>query len=117
MPDKPIYLDDDDRYSRLRLIPWWDQARLAQASILVIGAGALGNEVIKNLVLLGVGRIYVVDFDTIEPSNLARSVLFRIEDRGRSKADVAVARAKELNPDCQVISLNCDVISGVGLGL
>ena len=89
-----IWIDDDDRYSRLRLIAWWDQERLARAKILVVGAGALGNEVLKNLALLGIGTTYVVDFDTIEPSNLARSVLFRVADRGRSKAEVAAERAR-----------------------
>ena len=52
----PYRIDDDDRYSRLRLISWWRQERLAAARILVVGAGALGNEVIKNLALLGRGH-------------------------------------------------------------
>ncbi len=65
-----LVIDDDDRYSRLRLISWWEQEKLAAAKILVVGAGALGNEVLKNLALLGVGRIYVIDSDKIESSNL-----------------------------------------------
>ncbi|MDP6467431.1 MAG: ThiF family adenylyltransferase, partial [Pirellulaceae bacterium] len=69
MPDDTLLIDDDDRYSRLRLIAWWDQQKLAQAKVLVVGAGALGNEVLKNLALLGVGTAYVVDFDHIEESN------------------------------------------------
>ncbi len=117
MSDRPILIDDDDRYSRLRLIAWWDQERLSRATMMLVGVGALGNEVLKNLVLLGIGRILVVDFDTIEPSNLTRSVLFRAQDRGRSKALVAAERCQELNPDSQVIPLNVNVISGVGLGL
>ena len=48
---------EEDRYSRLRLIPWWDQERLKNAIIMVVGAGAIGNELIKNLTLLGIGRI------------------------------------------------------------
>ena len=76
MPDDPFVIDDD-RYSRLRLIAWWEQEKLTAAKVLVVGAGALGNEVLKNLALMGVGLVYVVDFDTIEESNLTRSVLIR----------------------------------------
>src|SRR4051794_989267 len=86
---RALVIDDDDRYGRLRLIPWWRQERLAAARVLVVGAGALGNEVIKNLALLGVGTTLVIDLDDVEPSNLSRSVLFRAEDGGQPKSDVA----------------------------
>ncbi|HAV20946.1 MAG TPA: thiamine biosynthesis protein ThiF, partial [Firmicutes bacterium] len=84
---------EEDRYSRLRLIPWWDQSKLKNAKVMVVGAGALGNEVIKNLALVGVGNILIIDMDIIENSNLSRSVLFRAEDCGRLKAEVAAERA------------------------
>lgn len=61
---------EEDRYSRLRLIPWWDQNRLKDATIMVVGAGAIGNELIKNLTLLGIGRILIFDMDAIENTNL-----------------------------------------------
>ena len=109
-------LDDDDRYSRLRLIGWWDQQRLASARILVVGAGALGNEVLKNLALLGVGQILVVDCDQVQPSNLSRAVLFRASDAGQSKAEVAARAIHELNADCQVRAIDGDVLTDVGLG-
>jgi adenylyltransferase/sulfurtransferase len=112
-----LYIDDDDRYSRLRLIAWWDQAKLAAARILVVGAGALGNEVLKNLALLGVGRVYVVDFDDIENSNLTRSVLFRSRDNGRPKALVAAEAMADLNPDTRVTGMRANIITDVGLGL
>jgi molybdopterin-synthase adenylyltransferase len=110
-------IDDDDRYSRLRLIPWWRQERLAAARLLVVGAGALGNEVLKNLALLGVGTVYVIDLDTVEPSNLSRSVLFRAEDGGRAKAEVAARRTREINPEVTLVPMRGDVITDVGLGL
>lgn len=115
--DSSLIIDDDDRYARLRLIPWWRQERLAAARVLVVGAGALGNEVLKNLALLGVGTVYVIDLDNVEPSNLSRSVLFRTEDGGRSKAEVGAQRAHEINPDVKLIPIRGDVITDLGLGL
>ena len=113
----PLVIDDQDRYSRLRLISWWRQERLRAASVLVVGAGALGNEVMKNLALLGLGTIYLIDLDKVEPSNLSRSVLFREQDGGRPKAEVAAQRARELNPEITVIPIHGDVITDLGLGL
>lgn len=115
--DQTFYLDDSDRYTRLRLIPWWRQEKLRAARVLVVGAGALGNEVLKNLALLGVGTVHVIDLDEVEPSNLSRSVLFRTEDGGRSKAEVAAARAGEINPEVRFLPIRGDVITDVGLGL
>lgn len=109
-------IDADDRFDSLRLIPWWDQQRLASAKVLVVGAGALGNEAIKNLTLLGVGNIAIVDMDSIESSNLSRSVLFRQQDAGQPKAVVAATSAKEIDPNVNVIALHQNVISSVGLG-
>ncbi len=106
-----------DRYSTLSLIPWWNQRRLAEARVLVIGAGALGNEVLKNLALLGVGRLFIADFDVVETSNLSRSVLFRAADAGRRKVDVAAERVRELNPDARVVTFHGDVTRDLGLGV
>jgi adenylyltransferase/sulfurtransferase len=108
---------DEDRYSRLRLIPWWDQGRIAACRVLVIGAGALGNEILKNLALLGFQRVVVVDLDRIEVSNLSRTVLYRKEDVGELKA-VAAARAyRALNESAQVQPIAAHVIHDCGLGL
>ncbi|MEK7729835.1 MAG: ThiF family adenylyltransferase [candidate division KSB1 bacterium] len=105
-----------DRQER---VAWWSQEKLRQAKILVIGAGALGNEVLKNLALLGVGHMVVVDFDVIELSNLSRTTLFRHADLGLRKAPVAAARAQELcvEPSAKVEALDADVVWEVGLGI
>lgn len=108
---------EEDRYSRLRLIPWWDQDRLKNASIMVVGAGAIGNELIKNLALLGIGNILIYDMDTIENTNLTRSVLYRLKDVGRNKAEVAAQRAMEINPDVNARAFVSNIIDDVGLGV
>lgn len=112
-----LVIDDNDRYSRLRLIGWWDQHKIASASILVVGAGALGNEVLKNLALLGLGKIYLIDFDEIQDSNLTRSVLFRSHHRGQPKAKVAAEAAIDMNPDCRIVPMYGNVLTDIGLGL
>lgn len=114
--DDVLRITDDDRYSRLRLIAWWDQDRLAQSTVMVVGAGALGNEVLKNLALLGIGHITLIDFDEIEASNLTRSVLFRARDRGRRKVDAAADAVRDINPDVHVETIHGNIITDVGLG-
>lgn len=105
----------DDRYARQRLLPWWDQDRLARSRVVVAGAGAVGNEVLKLLALVGIGEIIVVDFDTVSPSNLSRTVLFRAEDVGLPKAEVAARRTRELNPDVHVSAIEGDIGRDIGL--
>lgn len=109
--------EQDGRFDRFKLIGWWDQRRLAEAKVLVIGAGALGNEIIKNLALLGVGHVVIADKDTIENSNLSRSVLYRAQDTGQPKAGVAALAATDLYPDIKVTGLNVDVVHDLGAGV
>jgi molybdopterin/thiamine biosynthesis adenylyltransferase len=106
-----------DRYDTLRLISWWQQEKVAKAKVMVVGAGALGNEILKNLALVGIGHILIIDFDIVEAANLTRSVLFRAEDIGKLKAEVAAQRLKELNPDVKVAYICGDITSDVGLGV
>ena len=108
---------EEDRYGRLRLIPWWDQDRLKNATIMVVGAGAIGNELVKNLTLLGIGKILIFDMDSIESTNLTRSILFRAKDVGRYKAEVAAERAHEINPDVKTKAFVSNIIDDVGLGV
>ncbi len=118
-PEKPIHIPNlrTDRLGTFEFISWWERDKVADAKVMVVGAGALGNEVIKNLALMGIGNIFIVDFDTIEAANLSRSVLFRESDNQRSKAEVAAARAKSINPQLNVQYLNGDITSGLGLGV
>lgn len=90
------------RYARHRLLDWFDQDDIASVHALVVGVGAIGNEVLKNLALLGVRNLTVVDMDHIEIHNLTRSVLFRETDLGRSKVEVAADRVRELLPEAEV---------------
>ena len=90
---------EEDRYARQTLIKWWDQKALLNSKVLVVGAGALGNEIVKNLALVGVGHISIVDMDHIENSNLARCIFFREEDSGKPKAEVLARAAARVNPD------------------
>ncbi|MBE6612383.1 MAG: ThiF family adenylyltransferase, partial [Ruminococcaceae bacterium] len=108
---------EEDRYARLRLIPWWDQERLKNAAVMVVGAGAIGNELVKNLTLLGIGKILIFDMDAIESTNLTRSVLYRAGDVGRFKAEVAAERAREMNPDVRAKAFVANIIDDVGLGV
>lgn len=117
--EKPIHIPNlsKDRQGTFGFISWWDRDKVRNAKVLVIGAGALGNEVVKNLALMGIGNIFIVDFDKVEAANLSRSVLFRETDNNRSKAEIAAARAKSINPEIHVQYLNGDVTTELGLGV
>jgi len=97
----------------------FEARKVKEAKVMVVGAGALGNEVLKNLALFGVGNLVIVDFDTIEYSNLTRSILFRKEDadKGLYKVDIAAQRIKEINPDIHVMPVCGDLSADIGLGV
>lgn len=107
---------EEDRFHRFKLIGWWDQRKLAAAKVLVVGAGALGNEIVKNLALLGVGNVLIADLDRIENSNLSRSVLYRAADNGEFKATVAARSARDIYPDIKAHAFNGNVVYDLGLG-
>ena len=94
-----IDLTSESAYHRQELITWWDQKALLSSRVLVVGAGALGNEIVKNLALVGVGNITIVDMDIIEHTNLARCVFFRRDDELKLKAEVLAREASKMNTD------------------
>jgi len=94
--------EHDNRYQRHALIDWFDQDRVCATRVVVVGAGAIGNEVLKNLALLGVGWVTIIDFDKIETHNLTRTVLFRESEIGSYKSMVAAQACKRINPGMSV---------------
>ncbi len=102
-PAEPPKLSDEgvDRYSRQLVLPEWSEAAqlaLREASVLVVGAGALGSPVAAYLAGAGVGRIGIVDSDDVEVSNLHRQPLHFTPDVGTPKAHSAAAKLGILNP-------------------
>jgi molybdopterin/thiamine biosynthesis adenylyltransferase len=90
-----------ERYARQLVLPEWGaaaQLALAEASVLVIGAGALGSPVAAYLAGAGVGRLGIVDDDAVELSNLHRQLLHFTPDLGVPKAESAAAKLRFLNP-------------------
>jgi len=90
-----------ERYSRHLIIPEFNidgQRKLKESKVLVVGTGGLGSPLLLYLTAAGVGTIGIVDFDTVDESNLQRQVLFTVDDIGKSKAKTASKRLKRLNP-------------------
>ncbi|UMM08320.1 HesA/MoeB/ThiF family protein [Gluconobacter frateurii] len=90
-----------ERYSRHILLPQvgaTGQARLKNASVLIIGAGGLGAPLSQQLAASGIGRIGLMDHDVLELSNLQRQVLYNTQDVGRLKVDAASDHLRAINP-------------------
>ncbi|WP_440099029.1 HesA/MoeB/ThiF family protein [Streptosporangium sp. H16] len=105
-----------DRFARQRTIPGWDQERLAAATAVIAGVGALGNETAKNLALAGVGRLILCDPDTVSTTNLSRTVLLGPGDVGSPKVTAAAGALRRLVPGLEVETRATDLVSGIGLG-
>jgi molybdopterin/thiamine biosynthesis adenylyltransferase len=109
-----------ERYSRQLVLPEWGgaaQQAVGEASVLVIGAGALGAPVAMYLAGAGVGRIGILDDDAVELSNLHRQLLHFTPDVGVPKAESAAAKLRFLNPDVVVEPLRARFEAGNGLAL
>lgn len=94
------------RYDRHIIIPGFGmeaQQKLKAAKVLVVGSGGLGSPLLLYLAAAGVGTIGIVDFDTVDDSNLQRQVLYGKEDVGRRKADAAKSRLESLNPHINIV--------------
>ncbi|RKF72088.1 Ubiquitin-activating enzyme E1-like [Golovinomyces cichoracearum] len=85
------------------------QISVKEARVLLVGAGGIGCELLKNLVLTGFGEIHIVDLDTIDLSNLNRQFLFRQEHIGKSKASVAADVANRFNPNVKLVPYTADI--------
>jgi len=79
------------------------QRRLKNAKVLCVGAGGLGSPVLMYLAAAGVGTLGIVEFDTVEESNLQRQIIHRQSDVGRSKADSARRTIRDINPFVEVV--------------
>jgi|SRR5271166_813420 len=117
MPYLQIKDHTKDRYQSLAISSVWELGQIRKARALVVGAGALGNEVCKNLAMMGVRLIAVLDRDTVEAANLSRSVFFRESDHGHPKTETISGRLQELNPDVEILTLTGDLSEVLGLGL
>ncbi|XP_022231017.2 SUMO-activating enzyme subunit 2 [Drosophila obscura] len=93
------------------VLPGTLQELVKKSKVLVVGAGGIGCEVLKNLVLSGFHDIEIIDLDTIDLSNLNRQFLFHREHVGKSKANVARESALSFNPDAKITAYHDSIIS------
>nr|WP_207921455.1 adenylyltransferase/sulfurtransferase MoeZ [Micromonospora sp. KC721] len=100
-PAAELTVDEIRRYSRHLIIPdvgVAGQKRLKNARVLCVGAGGLGSPALMYLAAAGVGTLGIIDFDTVDESNLQRQIIHGVSDIGRAKAESAAASIREINP-------------------
>ncbi|MBX6723987.1 MAG: ThiF family adenylyltransferase, partial [Dactylosporangium sp.] len=108
-PAAELSVDEIRRYSRHLIIPdvaTTGQKRLKNARVLCVGAGGLGSPALMYLAAAGVGTLGIVDFDTVDESNLQRQVIHGVSDVGRPKVESAAASIREINPYVNVVVHN-----------
>jgi len=91
------------------------QAKIRNSTILIAGAGALGNEIAKNLAMLGVMRLIIVDYDVVELSNVSRMIFFDRSDAGKSKAKVLAQKLHRKFPRTEIVAYDC-ALENIPLG-
>ena len=99
---KDLTGEERDLYDRQFRLEGWSQKVVKNSRVLIAGVGGLGCEIAKNLAMLGVGYLDLVDLDIIEHSNLNRQILFTDAQIGESKAVVAARKLKEVNPNITI---------------
>ena len=104
---KTLTKEEKRRFDRQFRLPGWNQEILKQSSVLIAGIGGLGVEIAKNLAMVGVGHLILVDLDTIEYSNLNRQILFIGAPEGASKAKIAAKKLREMNPFIRIDAFDC----------
>ncbi|MGO8839112.1 MAG: molybdopterin-synthase adenylyltransferase MoeB [Limisphaerales bacterium] len=112
--------DEIRRYSRHLILPevgLTGQKKIKGTSVLCIGAGGLGSPIAMYLAAAGVGKIAIVDFDTVDYSNLQRQILHTDDDVGRPKAQSAKETIHGINPNCEVVIHNTRITSENALDL
>lgn len=105
-PAADLTVEEVRRYSRHLIIPevaMAGQKRLKNARVLAVGAGGLGSPTLLYLAAAGVGTLGIIDFDTVDESNLQRQVIHGVSDIGRLKAESARDSIKEINPLVDVV--------------
>ena len=100
---KGMSMEERDLYDRQFRLEGWSQKLVKNSRVLIIGVGGLGCEIAKNLAMLGVGHLDLVDLDIIEHSNLNRQILFTNAKLGEPKAIVAAKKLREINPNITII--------------
>lgn len=104
-----------ERYQRHSLIPDWQQEKLQDAHVIIVGVGAIGNEVARNVTMAGVGHLTLCDPDVVSESNLSRCALFSLNSLGQKKAIAAAETLSIINPLTQIDIVPKDLASGIGL--
>ena len=97
------------RYSRqivLKKIGVVGQKKLLKSSVLIVGAGGLGSPIAIYLAALGIGKIGIIDKDSVEISNLNRQIIFSTHDLKKNKSSAAINKLRKINPDIKLISFN-----------